>query len=104
MLAGRTSPESVESVLDDELEQTARDFAAKTDYPKNARALMRQVLLLLDRRIRQAENRGVRWGLDHCHDLAVARGHGNPNTTTDRDAVAAKVADQARVCLAKEKS
>jgi hypothetical protein len=46
-----------------------------------------------------AEERGVRWGLDHCHDLAVSAGYGKPNTSTDRNAVAAQVAARARAAL-----
>lgn len=96
VLRDRVSARAAEVALDAELEQAARDFAAKNEYPKSARMLMRKVLLLLDRRVRQAEDRGVRWGLDHCHDLAVAAGLGRPNTTVDRDAVAAEVAARAR--------
>mgnify|MGYP001587930727 CR=1 FL=1 len=46
--------------------------------------------------IQQAEERGVRWGLDHCHDLAVIAGWGKPNTSVDRAAVTAQVAARAR--------
>lgn len=56
----------------------------------------------IDALIAAAEHRGVRWGLDHCHDLAVARGLGNPNVSTDRDAVAIQVATQARAKLSRK--
>lgn len=67
-----------------------------------ARCDRRDLLELLskaEQRAEAAEDRGVRWGLDYCHDLAVAAVHGRPNTTEDREAVAARVGARARAAL-----
>ena len=72
-------------------EREALDFLLASEDPEPS-----HVAAAIDALVAEAEHRGVRWGLDHCHDLGVARGLGNPNTTTDRNAVVNRVATDAR--------
>jgi hypothetical protein len=74
----------------DTLAQQAEESA------KTLAGMVQQTEAAMETIVVHAETRGARWALDHCHDLAVADGRGKPNTTVDRDAVAATIVVHAR--------